>query len=66
VKTYLFKVVVERDDEGWLAYAPSLKSQGASAWGETSEQALESLQQVLKMTLASMREHGEPIPASLN
>lgn len=68
MKTYNFKVVVERDEDfdghpsGWHAYAPVLVRQGASTWGSTKTEALSNIERVLRMVLESMREHGEPIP----
>ncbi len=59
--TYTFKVVVERDDDCWHAYCPALVDKGAATWGSTREEALENIADVLKMVVASMQEHGEPI-----
>ena len=61
MKTYVFRVVVEPDDDRWAAYCPALVRQGASTWGYTREEALKNIQEVLQMTLASMIEHGESI-----
>jgi predicted RNase H-like HicB family nuclease len=68
-KTYLFKVVVERDAfedgrEAWTAYCPGLK--GTTTWGETYEQALKNAQEVIQIVIESMVEHGEPIPVNLD
>lgn len=62
MKTYVFRVVVEPDDDRWTAYCPSLVSQGASTWGDTQEEALKNIQEVLQMTLESMVKHDESIP----
>jgi predicted RNase H-like HicB family nuclease len=62
VKTYVFRVVVEPDEDRWVAYSPSLKSQGGATWGYTQNEALENIRQVLQITVASMVEHGESIP----
>ena len=61
-KTYIFKVVVEPDDHAWAAYCPLLLKQGASTWGQAKEEALGNIEQVVKMVVQSMVEHGEPIP----
>jgi len=43
VKTYVFKVEVEQDDDGrWGAEIPTLPG-GCAAWGYTREEALEAL-----------------------
>ena len=70
VKSYTFKVVLEQDkwpDEPdkaafWRAYIPVLEEKGAATFGETKVEALENLQTLLRMVIASMLEHGETIP----
>ena len=68
MKTYTFRVVVEPDEDfdgnpsGWHAYCPVLEQQGASTWGETEEEALRRINDVVRMVVESMLEHGEPIP----
>jgi len=62
VKTYLFRAVVEPDEDRWVAYAPALKDRGGATWGYTKEEALKHLSEVVQMTVQSMVEHGEPIP----
>ncbi len=54
MKTYVFRVVVEPDDDGWVAYSPALKERGGATWGYTSEEALENIRQVLQMTVESL------------
>lgn len=62
MKSYTFRVVLEPDEDVWAAYCPALIEKGASTWGETQEEALKNLQEVLQMVLESLREHGETIP----
>jgi predicted RNase H-like HicB family nuclease len=62
MKTYLFKAVVEPDGDDWTAYCPILLAQGASTWGKTREEVLRSLEEVVRMVVESLVEHGEPIP----
>ena len=54
MKTYVFRVVVEPDDDGWVAYSPALKERGGATWGHTSEEAMENIRQVLQMTVESL------------
>jgi predicted RNase H-like HicB family nuclease len=62
VITYTFKVVIEPDDDRWYAYCPALVERGGGAtWGATPEEALAGLETVVKMVVASLVEHGEPI-----
>ncbi len=65
MKSYVFRVVVEEDQfddgrAGFSAYCPSLE--GAYTWGETREQALERIQEAVKLILDELREEGKPIP----
>jgi predicted RNase H-like HicB family nuclease len=68
MKTYNFKVVLEPDEDfdgnpsGWHAYCPALESQGASTWGATEAEALKSINDVVRMVVESMFEHGERVP----
>ncbi len=61
LKSYIFRVVVEPDDDRWFAHCPLLEEQGGATWGDTSEEALRNLQEVLQMVVVSLREHGEEI-----
>ena len=62
MKTYQFRVVVEPDEDQWLAYCPALVRQGAATGGNTRDEALKNIREVLRMTLESMVFHGETIP----
>ena len=60
-KTYVFPVTLESDEEGWRAFSPSLESMGASTWGETQEEALKNMREVLAMMLEEFLEEGKDI-----
>ena len=60
--TYIFKVVVEPDDDKWSAYCPALLKQGASTWGDTEAEALKHIHEVVQMVVQTLLEDGEPIP----
>ena len=62
MKTYVFRVVVEPDEDRWFAYCPVLEEKGGATWGYTREEALRNIREVVEMTIASLIEHGEPIP----
>ena len=61
MKTYVFRVVVEPDEDRWVAYCPVLEKIGGATWGYTQEEALANIRDVVQMTVESMVEHGEPI-----
>lgn len=68
IQAYLFRAVIEEDpfEDGTIAYhayCPALRAHGASTWGYTREEALENLQEVVRLVIAGMIKHGEPIPA---
>ncbi len=62
MKTYIFRAVVEPDEDRWSAYCPALLKQGGATWGHTQQEALKNLQEVVRMVLESLSEHGEPVP----
>jgi predicted RNase H-like HicB family nuclease len=68
MRTYSFRVVLEPDEDfdgsaaGWHAYCPALERQGASTWGATESEALRNINEVVRMVVESMLEHGERLP----
>ena len=61
--TYNFSVIVEPDGNRWHAYCPALVSAGAATWGYTRAEALRNIQDVARMVVDSLVEHGEPLPS---
>lgn len=67
LKTYTFKVVLEKDkwpDEPnekavWRASIPALEHKGAASWGYTQEEALENLQNAVDLLIEYMLKIGE-------
>ena len=64
MKSYVFKVEIEPDEEGWRTFYPPLEHIGASTWGETREEALRNIQEVLSMILEEFEQEGSSVPAS--
>ena len=62
MKDYVFRVVLEPDEEGWHVYFPPWASIGASTWGYTREEALHYIQEVLEMIIEEFEEEGTPSP----
>ena len=61
-KTYSFKAVVEPDEDRWYAECPALVRQGAATWGYTQEEAIQNTNEVVRMVVESLIEHGGPVP----
>jgi predicted RNase H-like HicB family nuclease len=64
VKTYIFAVSLEPDEEGWRAFYSPLEHVGASTWGATEDEALKHIQEVLSMIVEEFAEEGRDLPSS--
>jgi predicted RNase H-like HicB family nuclease len=64
MKTYIFRIELEPDEEGWRAFSPPLEGTGASTWGKTKEEALKNIQEVLSMIMEESIEGAQPISAT--
>jgi predicted RNase H-like HicB family nuclease len=62
MKTYVFRVVVEPDEDRWIAYCPILEDKGGATWGYTREEALKNIKEAIDLTIQGIIEHGEVIP----
>jgi predicted RNase H-like HicB family nuclease len=60
-----FKVFLEPDEDGgYVVVCPSL--QGCYSQGDTVEEALANIREVIEMCLEELRERGEPVPDPSN
>ena len=64
MKTYIFKVNLEPDEEGWRVFYTPWEKIGASTWGKTKEEALKHIQIVLSMIIEEFIEEEKIIPLS--
>ncbi|MGI8784344.1 MAG: type II toxin-antitoxin system HicB family antitoxin [Acidobacteriota bacterium] len=62
MKSYIFPIAVEKDEDTWRAYIPELEARGAATWGKTKEEALRNIQEVAQMVIEEMLEDGESFP----
>jgi predicted RNase H-like HicB family nuclease len=62
MKSYVFRVVLEADEDGWRAYIPELEAKGAATWGQDKEEALRNIREVAQMVIESLLEDGEQLP----
>ena len=61
MKTYVFRVEVEQDEEGrWGAEIPTLP--GCAAWGYTREEALQAISDGAQACLKVLFEDGRSLP----
>ena len=51
MKTFIFTIALEQDEEGWRAFYAPLEHLGASTWGESKAEALQNIKEVLSMIL---------------
>lgn len=65
MKSYVFRVVLEPDEDTWRAYIPELEEKGASTWAQSKEEALRNIHEVAQMVLEALLEDGEPLPPSV-
>lgn len=68
MKSYVFKVVVEPDEHqdgtpSFHAYCPTLK--GARTEGRTQEEALQNIQQVVRMIVDQFIAEGKTVPPDI-
>jgi predicted RNase H-like HicB family nuclease len=55
-------VVIEKDSDGYYAYCPSL--QGCYTQGDSYEEALENIEDVIRLHIEDRLANNEPIPCS--
>ncbi|PIZ34655.1 type II toxin-antitoxin system HicB family antitoxin [Candidatus Aquicultor secundus] len=60
MKNYRFSIIVEKDKDGYFAFCPEL--QGCYAQGETYEEALENIKDVIRLHVEDRIESGEEVP----
>jgi predicted RNase H-like HicB family nuclease len=66
VKSYVFPVVIEPDEDVWRAFVPELESKGAATWGHTREEALKNIQEVVQLVIEELLETGASLPPSVS
>ena len=65
MKSYVFRVILEPDEQAWRAYIPDLEEKGGATWGKTKEEALGNIREVAQLVIESMLEDGDPLPAGV-
>jgi len=62
VRSYVFRVVLEQDEDVWRAIIPELEAKGGATWGNTKEEALRNIHEVAQMVIETLLEDGESLP----
>ncbi len=57
---YKVSVVVEKDEDGYFAYCPEL--QGCYTQGETYEEVMENIKDVIRLHIIDRLEEGDEVP----
>jgi predicted RNase H-like HicB family nuclease len=60
MKTYVFRIVIEPDEDVFTACCPALK--GCVTWGKTEAEALKNIRDAVEAYIEDMIEAGEPLP----
>ena len=58
---YNFSVIVERDEDGFVASCPEL--QGCYSQGDTYEEVMENIKDAISLNLEELRAEAQEIPA---
>ena len=61
-KVYTFTVIIEKDEDGYFANVPEM--QGCYTQGDTYEETIENVKDVIALHIESRLEHNEPVPNS--
>jgi predicted RNase H-like HicB family nuclease len=62
LKSYVFRVVLEEDEDVWRAFIPELEAKGAATWGNSKEEALRNIREVAQMVIEALLQDGESLP----
>ena len=65
LKSYIFRITLEPDEDVWRACIPELEEKGAATWGKTREEALRNIHEVAQMVIEELLQDGKPIPAGV-
>lgn len=61
---YHLNAIVEYDPivEGWSAYVPELATVGGATFGDTAEEAIKNMIEVVEMLVEEYKEEGKQLP----
>jgi len=62
MKRYRLSVIVEKDKDGYFAFAPDL--QGCYSQGDSYEEAIENIRDAIRLNIQDLLESGDSISVS--
>lgn len=62
--SFKLPIIIEKDSDGYFAFCPDI--QGCYTQGETYEEVLENIKDVIKLLLEEMNETGTKLPETQN
>jgi predicted RNase H-like HicB family nuclease len=62
MKSYRLSVIVEKDKDGYFAFAPDL--QGCYSQGDSYEEAIENIRDAIRLNIQDLLESGDSISVS--
>lgn len=65
MKSDVFRVVLEPDEDAWQAHIPELEETGAATRAQSKEEALRNIHEVAQVVLEALLEDGELLPPSV-
>ena len=60
MKTYTFRMIIEKDEDGYRGFVPILR--GVHTWGKTVESAKKNLKEAIQCHLEGLAKDKEKIP----
>ena len=65
MKTYLFRIEVELDEDGrWAAVCPALP--GCATWGHRCDEAVRNIREAVEAYVDDLVRSGEPLPPNVH
>jgi len=59
-----FPIIIEKDSDGYFAFCPDIE--GCYTQGDTYEEVIENIKDVIKLLLEEMNETGQKLPENQN
>lgn len=64
MESFKFPIIIEKDSDGYFAFCPDIE--GCYTQGDTYEEVIENIKDVIKLLLEEMNETGQKLPEKQN